>query len=341
MFHRLAVGALCALAPSLVACSAGGALRSDDLQESWAAEPAARLRPPATLVFDRRPTRQLYLCFGGEVYACPESGAGDPERIWDSGRPVAAIAPVGGDQGMLVVEAATNSGGARERERVVWLKEGDEPRVLYEADDRLLGTPLRVGSREAWLATARPGGDEDAVLVNADMQGRRPPQLRSARLDAVYHIARNPHTGVTHVSGARRTGRRVEAGVFAVADAGEEVELVDPLGWAPTWSSHGTLLATARGRRDTSAALLRYGPLRDCVIRVEETGCDRVLERPVDGVVLAMCFDPADESLLFAAVGDPAEAEADDLRTVRLVRVRIGRDRLQLSEIARVTRSGY
>jgi len=326
-----------ALASILFAASCAGtdSMRVDPLEKSWAADPATRLRPPATLVFEEAGERRLFLCCGGSIYCCTETGAGHVESVWQTGRPVAAIAPVGAGRGLLLVEASTSSDPT---ERVLWTDLENDPKVLYEVRDRLLGVPVRIGSREAWLATSSRGGDEDAVLVTADLQGRRPVSLRPADLDAVYHIARNPHTGRTLIAGVRRVGRRVESGLFDVQGDPPRATLTYEDGWCAAWSGHGKYLAMARGKRAEDAPLLRYGPLTDCTVRVTGPG-ETVFESPVDGVVLALCFDPADESLLFAAVAELDQVRADDLRTVRLLRLRITRDGLRSTEAVQIALS--
>lgn len=328
--HRTA--RLLALSLCLAAsCAGSSALRTDPLERSWAAEPESRLRPPATILFEEGGERRLILCVAGGVYVCPESGAGRVESVWSGARPVAAIAPAGANQGLLLVEAAGPHGTT---DRVLLTDLAGESRVLYEAEGRLLGVPMRVGTREAWLTSTSRGGDENALLVTADMQGRRAVKLQSADLDAVYHIARHPHTGRTLVSGVRRIGSRTESGLFELTGRDlPRARLIDASAWSPAWSGCGKHLAVAVGERSAEAARVRYGPLDDCVLRV--TGpASAVHEIPIDGVVLALCFDPADEDLLFAAVADQAEVRADDLGSIRILRVRVARDGLQSSQIA-------
>lgn len=315
------------------ACSGTSGVRTSPLDRSFAAEPESRLRPPATIVFEEGGERRLILCVEGGVYVCPESGAGRVESIWKGERPIAAIAAAGANQGLLLVEAA----GAQETaDRVLLSDLASETRVLYEAEGRLLGVPVRVGTRDAWLTSTSRGGDENAVLVTADMQGRRAVKLQPADLDAVYHIARHPHTGRTLVSGVRRSGSRAESGLFELSGGDRpRARLIDAQAWSPAYSGCGKHLAVAAGELSGKAARVRYGPLDDCVLRV--TGPeDAVHEIAVDGVILALCFDPADEDLLFAAVADRADVRKGDLASIRLLRVRVARDGLQSAQIARL-----
>jgi len=317
--------------PFLVACAGSSGVRTSPLERSWSEDPGSRLRPPATIVFEESGERRLILCVEGGVYACPESGAGHVESLNAGSRPIAAIAPAGADQGFLAIEAAMT---LDDFDRVVLTDLGSESEVLYEAHGRALGVPVRVGAREAWLASTSLSGDERAVLVTADMQGRRAVQLQPADLDAVFHIARNPHTGRTLASGVRRNGSRVESGLFELRGGNRpRAELIDAQGWAPAWSGCGKYLAIVRGQRSPDASSVRYGPLDDCILRVtDESGVDR--ETTIDGVVLALCFDPNNEDLLFAAVASAEEIRDDALISIRILRVRVARDGLRSSSIA-------
>jgi hypothetical protein len=331
MTARRHLSILALILPLAAACASSSGVRTSPLERSWADDPGSRLRPPATIVFEEGGERRLIVCVEGGVYACPESGAGRVESIRSSSRPVAAIAPAGADQGFLVVEAAT---ATDDFDRVVLTDLDSESQVLYEAQGRTLGVPVRVGTREAWLASTSHGGDERAVLVTADMQGRRAVQLQPADLDAVFHIARNPHTGRTLVSGVRRRGARAESGLFELRGGSRpRADLIDAEAWAPAWSGCGKHLAVARGTRSAKASRVRYGPLDDCVLRVTD-GSGAAREIPIDGVILALCFDPADEDLLFAAIADADEIRDGALDSIRILRVRVARDGLQSAAIA-------
>lgn len=333
MTLRIAFCAVVALCQLLVACTGTSNLRSTPLERSWELDPASRLRPPATLVFQAAGERRIYLCVDGRIFACPESGAGRVEAVWDGSRPVAAIAPAGSGGGLLVVEA---SAGSAVGERMLWTDLVGEPRELFVAEGCALGVPLRIGSRDAQVASTSLRDADRALFVTADMQGRRAARMHSAQLDAVYQVARHPHTGRTLASGVRRNGLRADSGLFELsAGLQAKATLIDADAWCPTWSGCGKHLALASGRRSEHAALVQYGPLEQCRLRVTSAN-GRTREATVDGVVLAMCFDPSDEDLLFAAVADAEELRARELSSVRILRIRVARDGLRTAEVASV-----